>query len=217
MNIKLSRFSKGWIWRGLALVALGAVLLAVQQGLVRRNRPAIPSVAHAPLPETQALPDPVVKAELPPLEIPVAATPIEKSPVAVFVPAKEAAVVPAVSGRAIAPPLYRAVPVARNGAPVGVGLSGTSGTPTVDPPLAFTAVPQDLTPEQQTALAKIQEQFFQAIGDANQDPADPAYQKRWLDAQSIADQKFKALFGWTAFSQMQVERAMNSYAEIQLQ
>jgi len=229
MNTIPSFFFKSWIWCVLTLVALAAVLMAVQQGMSRRHRPAVRSASHAPMQETRALPDPAAEAELPQVEIPVAATPRESSsvsaganvvapvsPTSVSAPAKETVVVSTVSGQTIAPPLARAVKAAPNAASVGVGSSGNSETLTVDPPLAFTVDPRNLTPRQQTALATIQDQFLNAIGDADQDPADPAYRERWMDAQFIADETYEALFGWTAFSQMQLARARNSYTDIQL-
>lgn len=140
------------------------------------------------------------------MEIPVATT--SKEPSAVSSPAKEAAV--------SILPLAHAVKVVRDTASVDVGSPENKETPTVDPPLVFTVNPRNLTPAQQIALAAIQDQFLKAIGDADQNPADPAYNERWRNAQNIADQTYLADFGWTAFVQMQLERAQNSYTEIRL-
>jgi hypothetical protein len=222
-------FFKSWIRCLLTLVALVSVLCVVQQGISRRHPPAVvPSASRTPLPETRARTGPTAEAELPRVEISVSATPKESSsvlaetngvapdsPTLVSAPATEAAAVSTVSSQTIAPPLTRAVPVGRSAAFLGIGPSGNSGAPRLDPPLAFTVDPKNLTPQQQTTLATIQNQFLQAIGDANQDPADPAYSQRWMDAQSIADQTYRAFFGWTAFTQMQLQRARNSYTEIQ--
>jgi len=231
MNTIPPFFFKSWIRCVLTLVALGSVLTAVQLGMSWRRRPAVRSVLSAPVQETRVLPEPAPEpeAELPQMEIPVAATPKESSSVSVEVnvvapaPATttsfagvETDVGSTASGQTVALPLARAVKIVRDAALVGVGSSGNGKTATVDPPLAFTVDPKNLTPEQQTALATIQDQFLKAIGDANQNPADPAYRERWINAQSIADQTYKALFGWTAFTQMQLERAGNSYTEIQL-
>jgi hypothetical protein len=141
------------------------------------------------------------------MEIPVATMPREPSAVSSL--AKEAAVVSI-------PPLARAVKVLPNTASVGVGSPENKEPLTVDPPLAFTVDPKNLTPVQQIALAAIQDQFLKAIGEADQNPADPAYNERWRNAQNIADQTYRADFGWTAFVQMQLERAQNSYTEIRL-
>ena len=86
----------------------------------------------------------------------------------------------------------------------------------LNPPLAFTVDPKNLTPAQQTALASIQNQFLQAIGDANQNPTDPDYADRWVAAQALADQRYKAYFGWQSFEQMQLQRDMHSYTAIQV-
>jgi hypothetical protein len=198
-----SVFFKSWTRCALMLVALGAVLVAVSS----RHHPAVGSAPREPTPETRVVPDPVADAELPTMEIPVAAVP--KEPSAVSSPAKEAAVVSI-------PPLASAVKALPNTASVGVGSPENKEPLTIDPPLAFTVNPRNLTPAQQIALAAIQDQFLKAIGDADQNPADPAYNERWRNAQNIADQTYRADFGWTAFVQMQVERAQNSYTEIRL-
>jgi hypothetical protein len=195
-----SVFFKSWIWCVLTLVALGAVLVAMS----RRNHPEVRS-PHAQ--EMRSLPDPVANVELPPVEIPVATTP--KEPSAVSSPAEEAGVVSI-------PPLAHAVKVVPNTASAGVDLPENKEPLTVDPPLAFTVNPRNLTPAQQITLAAIQDQFLKAIGDADQNPADPSYNERWRNAQNIADQTYRADFGWTAFVQMQLERAQNSYTEIRL-
>lgn len=226
MNTTLFFSFRNWILCILMLLALGAVSMVVQQGMLRYHRPAAQSGSGVLMRESRALADPAAEAELPQVEI--AAAPSEWSavlpganvvapafPTSVSVPAQEPFVGSTVPGQTIAPPLARAVP-ANSAASVGVALFGTSETLTMNPPLAFTVDPKNFTPEQQTALARIQNQFLKAIGDANQDPADPAYAERWLTAQEIADQSYRTFFGWTAFSQMQLERAGNSYTEIQV-
>jgi hypothetical protein len=65
-------------------------------------------------------------------------------------------------------------------------------------------------------MARIQNQFLDALGDPNQDPADPVYQQRWTDAQEIADEQYRLMFGWQALSQMQVNRGLNIYTDIQM-
>ena len=214
MNTISSCFSKSWIRRVLALVALGAVLMAVQQGMLQRHCPAVQSASPAPIQETPALPDPSAEAKLPSQETPVVARSNEPSSVSAGTNVV-VRVSYTVSDQAIAPPLARAVRAGSSAVSVSVDSSEYSGTPTVDPPLVFTVEPRNLTHEQQTALAAIQDQFLKAIGDVNQDPADPEYRKRWMTAQFIADQTYRALFGWPVFSQMQLERARSTYTEIQ--
>ncbi len=227
MNAILSLFFKNWIRCTLTLVTLGAVLMAIQQGMSRRHRLAAQSASPAPMQETRVFPRPAAETELLQVEKPVAAIPKESAsadanlvalapPTPVFLAETEPVAVSTAPGPIIAPPLARAVPAASSTASVGVGLSGNSKTATLDPPLAFTVDPKNLTSEQQTALAKIQDQFLNAIGGADQNPADPAYGERWTTAQEIADQNYKAYFGWVAFSQMELERAMNSYTAIQV-
>ena len=228
MNIMRYFLFKYWIRCVLTLVALGAVWMAVQQGMSRHHRPDVQSASPAPAQETRALPDTAREVELPQAEIPPAARPKEPSavsaganvgatvpPTSVAAPAKETVVPATVSRQTIAPRLYRAVKTAPNVVFVGGGSSATSATPTVDPPLAFTADPQNFTPEHQTALAQIQNEFLKTFGDVNQDPGDPAYRKRWMNAQNLADERFRVLFGWTAFMRLDLERARNTYTEIQ--
>ena len=224
MNTRSFAFLKSWIRRVLTLVALGGVLMAVQLGMLQRHRPTVGRASRAPTLLTGALPDPVAEAELPQVNILIAATPKESSTVSaktnvvppVSAPATEAVAASTVYGQILAPPLARAVKAVRSDALVGVGSSGDSQTPTLDPPLAFTVDPKNLAPQQQSALATIQDHFLKAIGDADQNPADPSYSERWRNAQYVADQAYGADFGWTAFVQMQLERARNSYTEIQL-
>jgi hypothetical protein len=212
MNTITSFFFRNWIRCVVTSVALGAVLGAVQQGMSRRHPPAVGS---APPPEARAFPDPVAAAERPQVETPVAAAPKESS--SVLAGANVVAPVSrTLSGQIIPPPLARAVAVSRSAASPGLGSSGNGEAPRLNPPLAFTVNSKNLAPQQQTVLAGIQDQFLKAIGDANQDPADPAYSQRWMSAQAIADQTYRADFGWTAFTQMQAERAGNSYTEIQV-
>lgn len=223
MNATLSLFFKSWIRSVLTLVALGAVLCVVQQAIARRHRPDVQRASGAPMQEIRALTDPTAEAEPSHVETPAAAMPKESSlasaDTSIVAPAPstpvsragaEAVAVSTVPSQIVAPPLARAVPS------VGGGSPGNGETPMMNPPLAFTVDPKDLTPEQQTALAKIQDQFLKAIGDPNQNPDDPAYGQRWMTAQEIADQSYRAYFGWTAFSQMQLERARNTYTEIQV-
>jgi hypothetical protein len=156
-----------------------------------------------------------VEAEVPQAGIPVTETPKESSSVSaapVSSPAQKTAVPDSGSDQIIVPPLARAVKATS----AGVDSSSIGQSPTVDPPLVFVVDPQNLTPVQQVQVARIQYQFLNAIGNTSQDPADPAYAKTWGDAQYAADQSYKSFFGWPAFEQMQLERAMNTYTEIRV-
>jgi hypothetical protein len=65
--------------------------------------------------------------------------------------------------------------------------------------------PEDLafTPEQAARLNKLAEEFVAAVGGSNQDPSDPAYKRRWQEAQWLSDQQFRAFFGTRVFAEMQ--------------
>jgi hypothetical protein len=79
--------------------------------------------------------------------------------------------------------------------------------------LAFQPVnPEALTPAIQDKLTRLQEQFTQAIGDTC-NPADPAFQNRWVNAQVEADMQYRALFGWSAFEEMEIQRAQSASSQ----
>ncbi len=61
------------------------------------------------------------------------------------------------------------------------------------------------TEEQAAAWEKLRNDFVKSIGGENQDPANPNYRKRWVQAQSEADQRFRLQFGDTAFVQHQMQ------------
>lgn len=65
--------------------------------------------------------------------------------------------------------------------------------------------PEDLafTPEQTARFNKLAEEFVAAVGGNNQDPSDPAYKRRWQEAQWLSDQQFRAFFGTQVFAEMQ--------------
>ena len=74
------------------------------------------------------------------------------------------------------------------------------------PAVIAEALPATVKTEEQAATwDKLRNDFVQAIGGENQDPADPAYRKRWAQAQSEADQRFRFQFGDTAFVQHQLQ------------
>lgn len=84
-------------------------------------------------------------------------------------------------------------------------------------PLVFVPInPEALTPTIQAAVTQLQKEFVEAIGDT-QDPNDPAYQQRWLEAQRKADASFRVMFGWMAFNEMQLGRAQEAYLQLRSQ
>ena len=52
-----------------------------------------------------------------------------------------------------------------------------------------------VTPEQQAGVNQLAEDFLEAVADPLADPTDPAYQKRWQQAQLTADQLFRLRYG----------------------
>jgi hypothetical protein len=71
------------------------------------------------------------------------------------------------------------------------------------------------TEEQAAAWEKVRADFVNAIGGEDQDPASPAYRRRWFPAQSEADQRFRLLFGDNAFVQHQLQAAHQAAAQAQ--
>jgi hypothetical protein len=84
--------------------------------------------------------------------------------------------------------------------------SAASGTPVL--PLVL----RDLDPEalqldkdQQAALAELRSEFVAAIGATNLDVTDPAYAKRWQQAQPESDRLLRGMIGVNAFMRYQNE------------
>ena len=61
------------------------------------------------------------------------------------------------------------------------------------------------TEEQAAAWAQLRDDFVKAIGGENQNPASPQYRKRWVQAESEADQRFRLMFGDNAYVQHQLQ------------
>ena len=57
-----------------------------------------------------------------------------------------------------------------------------------------------LPPQIQAAVQRVQEQFVKEVGGTNQNPADPAYAHRWIEATQRADDLLRAQIGWEAFN-----------------
>ena len=69
-------------------------------------------------------------------------------------------------------------------------------------PLVFRSVDpksMKITPDQQKVIDRLQQSFLDQIGDANQDPNDPAYRERWEQARPLVDQQLKAQLGQSFF------------------
>ena len=62
-----------------------------------------------------------------------------------------------------------------------------------DPAIAFT------TDQRVSEWEKLQDEFIEAIGGPDQNPDDPAYRARWVEAQQLSDATFKARYGTAAF------------------
>lgn len=73
-------------------------------------------------------------------------------------------------------------------------------------PLAFVpANPAALTPAMEERIARLQEEFWDEVG-GSVELEDPGWQDRWLQAQRRADERYRCLFGWQAFNEMQWQR-----------
>ena len=81
--------------------------------------------------------------------------------------------------------------------------SPKSGTETNETGASPTAAP--VSAAEQMALEKIQNDFVQAVGGADQDPTDPAYLEKWKAAQQMSDDQYKKFFGGRAYVRRQME------------
>lgn len=74
----------------------------------------------------------------------------------------------------------------------------------------------NLSEDQKQAMADIRQEFLQQIGGTNQDPNDPAYLKRWQEAQPAADAQAQAMLGMEAYLDYQIkagQKAMEKQAK----
>jgi hypothetical protein len=79
-------------------------------------------------------------------------------------------------------------------------------------PLAFVPInPAALTPSIAAKIEHIRQQFVRELGDTS-NPNDPAYAERWDQAQASADDRYRAMFGWQAFNEMTLQRALDRAA-----
>ena len=69
---------------------------------------------------------------------------------------------------------------------------------------------QSLTVTQnQEVLNDVKNNFIQDLGGIKQDPNDPSYHKKWMSAQSIADQRLRALVGYQAYNALSTAATQN--------
>lgn len=88
-------------------------------------------------------------------------------------------------------------------------------TPIVSLPLVFQKVdPKRLaiSPDQQKVIDRIQQQFMDMIGGANQEPSDPQYLQRWQQAQPLIDEELEVQLGQEFFFQYQTAAAQAAAA-----
>ncbi len=99
-----------------------------------------------------------------------------------------------------------------------VGRNASSSAANANPPppsrIPVPAALQDpppgaeLSPSQTAQLNTLRQNFVDAVGGPNQDPTDPAYLQRWLQATTASDQQFKTYFGVQAFLQLQLNNRL---------
>lgn len=114
--------------------------------------------------------------------------------------AAAAATAPAPAQQPVTGSIHEAAPVPKN-RPVHP-LSGTPQWPMVLKLADSASFPgqEALPPQIQAAVQKLQDQFVKEVGGTNQNPADPAYASRWLQASQRADDLLRAQIGWPAFN-----------------
>jgi hypothetical protein len=82
-------------------------------------------------------------------------------------------------------------------------------------PLVFQPVDQaavNLNPAQQQTVNNLQQQFINNVGGSGQNPADPAYQQTWQQAQAQSDQMTIVQLGYNAYMQYWLAQYQNSLA-----
>ena len=87
--------------------------------------------------------------------------------------------------------------------------TGTSAGPQAPPtprsapiPLAFLPQAPEVAaanPDLAGGLQALQQNFVNAVGGPNQDPNDPSYYQRWINAQMASDEQYRLLVGNQAF------------------
>lgn len=56
-------------------------------------------------------------------------------------------------------------------------------------------------------IRDLRQGFVDDIGGPNQDPADPAYRRRWLKAQAESDELLRGFIGWQAYQEYELQAA----------
>jgi hypothetical protein len=97
------------------------------------------------------------------------------------------------------------------GDPVPAGQANANATQTSPARIPAALAPPDpnwqLTDQQTAAWQNIVDHCSNSVGGGSQDAASPEYLQRWQSAQWLADQNFKAQFGWQAFNAQQTRAA----------
>jgi hypothetical protein len=102
-------------------------------------------------------------------------------------------------------------PVSGNPAPLRDAKAVAGNIPVLPPAVLVPADPaKQFTDRQVAEWEKLQDDFVEAVGGPNQNPADPAYRARWISAQLANDQAFRAKFGTQAFLQQNIEAGRRS-------
>ncbi len=100
-----------------------------------------------------------------------------------------------------------------NGTPEDAG-----GKAPIMPAVMASTPPATLRDETHLAeWEKLRNDFVQAIGGPNQDPSNPDYRQRWIEAQSQADQRFRFLYGDYAYVALQLQAQREAQAQQQAQ
>lgn len=79
-------------------------------------------------------------------------------------------------------------------------------------PLAYRAPAFEVmaNPVSAGAIEQLRREFTRELGEPAKDAtaaAQPEYRARWQDAQFLADERFRSLFGWEAFNEQEIASA----------
>ena len=96
-------------------------------------------------------------------------------------------------------------PADATAAPISDIVSGAEGQ-VLMPAVMADALPATVKTEEQAAeWGRLRDNFVDAVSGTHADPASPQYRRRWVQAESEADQRFRFLFGDTAYVQHQMQ------------
>lgn len=116
---------------------------------------------------------------------------------------------------ASAPPIARGPTYPAVFAHNAAAANAASGNPQSTNAAQASSANPPVTQAEQLMLDKINNDFVTAVGGANQDPNDPAYQLRWDAAQAASDAQYKKFFGGRAYVRRQIEAAQQAAIEQQ--